>query len=154
MTEISPEIVELEPQHAIALRGDVKVADIPAFFERAFVSSAAAAGAAGIEIVGPPFGYYPDMPTETVAIEAGFPVAGPVEPTGDVQALVLPGGRAVVVTHIGPYETMVETYAQLQAWMERENHQPAAGMWESYLSDPHLEPDPAHWRTKIVWPIA
>ena len=129
------------------------VADLPGFFERAFVSTAAAAGAAGIEIVGPAFGYYPEMPSETVVIEAGFPVAGPVEPTGDVHPLVLPGGRAVVVTHVGPYETMVDTYAQMQAWMERENLRPATGMWENYLSDPRLEPDPEQWRTRIVWPV-
>jgi AraC family transcriptional regulator len=26
-------------------------------------------------------------------------------------------------------------------------------MWETYLSDPTVEPDPATWRTEIVWPL-
>jgi hypothetical protein len=24
-------------------------------------------------------------------------------------------------------------------------------MWESYLSDPQSQPDPADWRTRICW---
>jgi hypothetical protein len=27
-------------------------------------------------------------------------------------------------------------------------------MWEYYLSDPAAEPDPAKWKTLIVWPVA
>lgn len=27
-------------------------------------------------------------------------------------------------------------------------------MWESYLSDPVAEPDPATWRTRIMWSVA
>jgi hypothetical protein len=30
----------------------------------------------------------------------------------------------------------------------------AEGMWESYLSDPSAEPDPATWRTQLTWPLA
>lgn len=67
MTSLTPEIVELAPQDAIAVRGDV--------------------------------------PMATVVVEAGFPVS-------------------------------------------------AAGMWECYLSDPDVEPDPATWRTLIVCPLA
>jgi hypothetical protein len=26
-------------------------------------------------------------------------------------------------------------------------------VWETYLSDPDMEPDPATWRTLIVWPV-
>jgi hypothetical protein len=27
-------------------------------------------------------------------------------------------------------------------------------MWEYYLSDPAVEPDPANWKTLIIWPVA
>ncbi|MGF1600296.1 MAG: GyrI-like domain-containing protein [Acidimicrobiales bacterium] len=67
---------------------------------------------------------------------------------------MLPGGRVVRVMHTGPYETMEQTCATLQTWMAEQGLQPATGMWESYLSDPWAEPDPATWRTLIVWPVA
>jgi effector-binding domain-containing protein len=152
--DLTPEIVELEPQEAIAVRGDVAMADLPAFFERAFSEAAAAAEASGVQIVGPPFGFYPEMPTETVAVEVGFPVSVPVEASGNAHRVVLPGGRAVEAVHVGPYETMQRTYADLQSWMVEQGLRPAVGMWECYLSDPETEPDPATWRTRIVWPLA
>lgn len=65
----------------------------------------------------------------------------------------LPGGRAVEVVHVGPYDTLEVTYAALQTWMAGNGHEPAAAMWESYLSDPEVEPDASRWRTKIVVPI-
>jgi effector-binding domain-containing protein len=154
MPDVSPRVVELEPQEAIAVRGDVTIADLPTFFEEAFAAAAAAAEASGVEIVGPPFGFYPEMPTDTVVVEAGFPVSAAVETAGDAHRLVLPGGRAVRAVHVGPYETMETTYAELRSWMAEHGHVPAASVWESYLSDPRAEPEPATWRTGIIWPIA
>jgi AraC family transcriptional regulator len=26
-------------------------------------------------------------------------------------------------------------------------------MWEYYLTDPGVEPDPAKWQTLVVWPV-
>lgn len=153
MADISPTIVELEPQDAIAVHGEVIIADMPTFFQAAFMSSFQAAADTGVEIVGPPFGFYPEMPTDTVVIEAGFPVSAPVTTSGEVHPLVLPGGRAIEVIHVGPFETMEKTYAALQTWMEANGIRPAAGMWEVYLTDPQVEPDQSKWQTKIVWPI-
>ena len=153
MSDLSPEVVELDPQDAIAVRGDVMIADLPNFFERAFTTAAAAVAASGAEIVGPPFGFYPEMPSATVVVEAGFPVSRPVERVADAHPFVLPGGRVVQAVHVGPYETMEETYIGLRSWMDQQGLHPAVGMWECYLSDPLTEPDPATWRTKIIWPI-
>jgi len=153
MSDLSPEVVELDPQDAIAVRGNVVNTDLPSFFERAFATVAAAVESSGAEIVGPPFGFYPEMPTANVVVEAGFPVSKPVEGVADAHPLVLPGGRVVQAVHVGPYETMEETYVELQSWMDQQGLRPAVGMWECYLSDPRTEPDPATWRTKIIWPI-
>jgi effector-binding domain-containing protein len=153
MAEVTPEIVELEPQEAIAVRGDVAIAELPQFFERAFHEAADAAGASGVQIVGPPFGFYPEMPTDTVAVEAGFPVSAPAETHGNAHRFVLPGGRAVQAIHVGPYDTMETTYRALQSWMVEQGLHPSVGMWECYLSDPQAEPDPANWQTRIIWPV-
>ena len=65
----------------------------------------------------------------------------------------LPGGSAAVAVHVGPYERLVDTYEALQAWVLEQGFELAWPMWEYYLSDPQSEPDPATWRTRIVWPV-
>lgn len=155
MPLMSPHVVDLEPQEAIAVRGEVPFDELSAFFERAFQEAAEAAQAAGVEIVGPPFGFYPHAPSETVAVEAGFPVSAPAEPTGGrAHHIVLPGGRAIEALHVGTFDTLGRSYGELASWMAGEGLKPSAGMWESYLSDPQAQPDPTTWQTRIVWPIS
>jgi effector-binding domain-containing protein len=146
-------IETVDPQPAAVVRAEVPMAELRDVFDRAFPAVLQAVQSQGVAIVGPPFGYYPRMPGETVAVLVGFPVAGPITAQGDVEPFELPGGPAVTGTHVGPYETMTQTYEQLMAWTTDEGLTLAAGMWESYVSDPGAEPDPATWRTLIVWPL-
>jgi effector-binding domain-containing protein len=144
----------IEAQSAAAIRAEVPMAELRNVFDRGFHAVMQAVEAQGVAITGPPFGFYPRMPGETVAVIVGFPVASPIEPRGAVEPFELPGGRVVTGTHIGPYETLAETYEQLIAWTRGAGLTLAEGMWESYLSDPSVEPDPNTWRTLIVWPLA
>ena len=106
----------------------------------------------GLSVVGPPFGYYPKMPGDLAAVAAGFPVSAEVTPEGEVTSLVLPGGRALTVEHVGPYDTLEQTYGELATWVEKNGLATDDVMWESYLTDPDTEP-PENWRTLITWPL-
>lgn len=55
--------------------------------------------------------------------------------------------------HIGPYDTLRQSYESIAAWMSQNDIIPGAEMWERYLSDPMKEPDSSKWQTKIVWPV-
>ena len=153
MRTLAPELVELQPQEAVAVRGVVALDELPAFLERAFHTASEAAQAAGVEIAGPPFAFYPELPTEVVVVEAGFVVSDHVDPCGDAHPLVLPGGRGVRAMHIGPYDMLERTYDGLLRWMSDRGLQPGTASWECYLSDPVNETDPATWRTLVVWPV-
>jgi effector-binding domain-containing protein len=148
------EIVELSARPTAVVRARVPMAELPGLFDRAFHGVSAALTAQGVGIVGPPFGYYPSMPGETVEVEAGFPVAKAIESDGEVVPGELPGGRVARGMHIGPYDTLASTYAALEEWITRQGLQPGGGMWECYLTDPSSEPDPARWRTEIFCPVA
>ena len=124
------------------------------FFGRAFAETLAALTAQGVSPTGPPFGKYYGAPTDVVDVEAGFPVASPITPTGEVVSGVLPGGKVVEAIHVGPYDTMHTTYEELERFAADSGVKPGDVMWESYLSDPATEPDPATWRTQICWPVA
>jgi effector-binding domain-containing protein len=143
-----------EPQPAAAVRAEVPMAELPTVFDRGFGEVMRVVAAQGIAIVGAPFGFYPRMPTDTVEVVAGFPVSAVVTPDGDVTPFELPGGRVVEGVHVGPYDSLPASYDELTAWAAAQGVQLASYMWESYLSDPRSQPDPATWQTKLSWPLA
>ncbi|HRA35196.1 MAG TPA: GyrI-like domain-containing protein [Acidimicrobiales bacterium] len=152
MTTFTVETIAAQP--AAAIRAEVPMAELPGVFDRAFPEVMRAVGVQGVPITGPPFGFYPRMPGDTVAVLVGFPVAGPISADGEVEPFELPGGRVVTGTHVGPYDGLAQTYEELVAWSQAEGLTLAEGMWETYVSDPSAEPDPNTWRTLIVWPLA
>lgn len=141
-------------QHAVVVRSEVPMQDLSDVFQHGFQETSRVAGAQGLAVIGPPFGFYPRMPTDTVEVLAGFPVAAPVTPDGDVTAFTLPGGEVVTGMHVGSYDTLSETYVELTGWAAAEGLTLAEHMWESYVSDPEEEPDPSRWQTMVRWPLA
>lgn len=147
------DVTTLAPQPAAAIQAEVPMAQLRTVFDRAYGAVARAVADQGVQLVGPPFGFYPRMPTDTVAVAAGFPVAAPITADGDVVPLELPGGLAITGVHVGPYDTLEQTYAELAEWAAAAGYRLAEQMWETYLSDPSAQPDPATWQTRIVWPV-
>ena len=151
MSECS--LVELPTQPTAVVRATVRLEELPAFFGRAYGSVMAALEEQGLAPVGEPFAYYLGMPTESVDVEAGFPIARPIAPSGDVVASELPGGKVATVVHVGPYEALPATYDRLTAWARERSLRLADTMWEVYYSDPRQEPDSGTWRTGVYWPV-
>ncbi len=143
----------IDPRAAAVVRAEVPMTELREVFDRGFPAVMQAVAAQGIAVAGPPFGFYPRMPGDTVAVAVGFPVAAPISAAGEVEPFELPGGRVVSGTHVGDYESLAQSYEQLVAWAETEDLTLSEAMWECYLSDPADDPDPATWRTLIVWPL-
>lgn len=135
------------------VRKTVPVDSLTDFFSEAFSETIRALKAQGIAPAGPPFGKYYGRPGATVEVEAGFPVSRPISPDGQVIPGSLPGGRNVEAVHVGPYDQIGATYTLMGDFIASQHLVAGDLMWESYLSDPELEPDPAHWRTLISWPV-
>jgi effector-binding domain-containing protein len=146
-------IIECPQQPTAAVRDQVPMTELTDFFSRAFEQTMALLQAQGLHPVGAPFGKYYGQPSDTVDVEAGFPVATAITPSGVVVAGTLPGGRAVSAVHVGPYDTMTSTYAKIEDYFAEHDLTPGPVMWECYLTDPAAEPDPARWQTEICWPI-
>lgn len=160
--ELTPDIksTDLEEKPTAVLRETVPMNALREFFDRAYRSVMTAVQQQNVQLAGPPFALYRGMPTDVVDVEAGFPLAAPYPGGGalaeesGVTAGTLPAGRALEAMHVGPYETLPETYNAVMARMQAEGLTPGDAMWEYYLSDPATEPDPAVWKTLIVWPVA
>ena len=149
---VDVELVEVPSETVARVRRKVPVEGMSEFFGQAFAQVGREVPEAGGRVSGPPFGWYHGMPTDTVDVSAGFPVAGDVHvPDGGVVVEERPGGRAAVAVHVGDYESLPRTYAEVMAWVAEHGLAPRADMWEEYLSEP--AGDPAAWRTRVVVPV-
>jgi effector-binding domain-containing protein len=146
--------VEVAPRSTAVIRATLDVPEIGPWFGHALGTLAASLAERGIVIVGQPFArYHPVTEGEDrFEVEAGFPVGGPIEPHGDVEASTLPGGPHATTVHVGPYDGLPAAYDALAKWIAAEGGMPAGDIWEVYESDPEQEPDPATWRTRVFWP--
>jgi len=106
----------------------------------------------GVEAAGPPYSLYHNMDMDHLDVEMGFPVSGAPHPEGRIGPSRIPGGRAVVAIHIGPYETLEETYTKAMTYMEREGLQPEGFMYEMYLNDPDEVPH-EELQTEVYFPL-
>lgn len=147
------ELIHHPRQSTAVVHEVVPMSALRPFFARAFSQVSAAMQAQGVQPVGPPFAHSFGMPGEEVEVEAGFPVIAAVAQAGAVHGATLPAGRCVHGLHLGPYETLRATYAELAQWARAQRLGIRDDMWEVYLSDPQREPDPARWQTEIFWPV-
>jgi AraC family transcriptional regulator len=110
----------------------------------------------GLAMSGPPFSRYPRVGLGSLVLEGGVQLTAPAPtPTEDgIEAITIPAGPAAVAIHHGPYDRLVETYAAIEAWLEREGREAGGPPWEIYLTDPGEYPDPETWQTEVIQPLA
>lgn len=155
---ISPKIVDSEARPYAAVAAEVRMpfdADIDPLMGEA----AGYLERAGVKAFGPAVFRYNVIDMPRLEMEFGFFTPGPVAGEGRVQAGVLPAGRYVTATYVGPYDDLERVTGEIIAWA-REN----GVEWDSegkpdgdhfvsraeiYLNGPMDEPDPAKWETEI-----
>jgi effector-binding domain-containing protein len=154
MYEVTERVLAEQPTAVVRRR--LEVPQIEGWIGSAFHQVLGAVTAAGSTVVGPPFARYHKVAATAVCfdIEAGFPVATPIEsdPDSDVQPSRLPGGPVAATVHAGPYEAMTPAYEALDAWIADHQGTPDGSPWECYLSPP--EGPPEMWRTEVVQPYS
>lgn len=148
-----PTVVDVDEQPIVIVAGRVAMAEIRTFFDEGFQTLGRFLAESGVQPTGAAFARYPSMPGEVMDIELGFPVAAPIEPSGDVQASTLPAGRVARAIHVGGFDGLPGSWEALGAWIAAEGHTPGAGIWEVYLVEPTPDMDPAELRTELNWPL-
>lgn len=136
-----------------SIRLHVKRADIAKTLAVVFPEVIEHITKAGVSPASPPFSRFHSIQGDDVDLEAGIATSKPVAAGGRVQPTELPAGRVAQTWHIGPFETISESCAGLEAWMREQKLEARGGMWEVYWTDPGIEPDPNKWRTQILWPV-
>jgi len=91
--------------------------------------------------------FYPDWsPDRPYMIECGVLTSEPVGGRDGVVPSALPAGRIALLSHVGPYQTMHDTYVKLDAWCKQEGLIRTQAFWEEY--DDWTD-DPTKLRTDI-----
>jgi effector-binding domain-containing protein len=121
--------------------------------------------ARGVAIAGPPFFRYRviDMSAELV-VEAGIPVAGPVDAEQPTFVGELPAGRYASIAHIGHPDELMAVTARLLDWAQRRDlawdvtPTLEGEVWgarlEVLMTNPAEEPDMHKWETVLLFKLA
>jgi effector-binding domain-containing protein len=147
------EIRSIPRQHTAAVRMSSPLDGIGEAMGEAFPKVFAAIGKAGGTPAGPPLARYFEMGPEVVEFECAIPIATPFEADGEVRPSEVGGGEAAVAMHAGPYDTIGQTWEAVTTWIGKRGRTPAGPGWESYLTDPSEEPDPAKYLTEVCLPV-
>jgi effector-binding domain-containing protein len=147
--ERTPEVVNLEPRRAAVMHVGGQARELPTLLRDAFEATMQQIAVSGGQVAGPPFARYLAF-GERIEAEVGFPCTGSLISTDLVREASLPGGRAVLMTHVGPYEEIGEAWNRVSRWLKEQGLEQASAPWESYLTGPD---DPGPPVTQIVFPI-
>lgn len=122
-------------------------------------------GERGAAPAGPPFFRYRviDMAAKLV-VEAGIPVAAPLDGDGPIVAGVLPAGRYACVPHVGHPDELMGVTGELLDWAQRRDLRwdmvptPEGEEWgcrlEVLMTNPAEEPDLHKWETVLQFRLA
>jgi len=99
--------------------------------------------------IGPGFAIYDGEVTATFDLTIGFPVAGPPQAVpADVEYASFPAGEALLLSHLGPYDTLPAAWDRLATAAAEQDLRITRAV-EVYVSDPTATA-PADLRTDLV----
>lgn len=152
------ETVDLTPQPMIYVTRRTQMAPgaIQKAMGEAFQALGAFIGAKQVPVVGPPLALYRDYePDGSFHCDVGFPVAeaGLALAEGEVKAGRTPAGRAIKAIHQGPYDTLRDSWTELEAELKKAGTPMPPIAWEVYISDPDKTP-PADLKTELYLPVS
>lgn len=107
----------------------------------------------GYPFAGYPTTRYVSFGPGLITLEAGMPIAGQPQASGEILAGSLVGGNVASIIHQGPYDTLNEAHEALQRWMMENGEESAGPPWEVYITDPGEVPNPADWQTEVIHPL-
>jgi effector-binding domain-containing protein len=153
LTSTKPVLSQSPPRHVLSQHAVVSLSDLPVTLERAFGALYAELARTGVEPDGPPFVIYNNLPDadEKWDIDICSPIAVPLEPPADSAYFEMPAGRVVTLLHVGPYETLGESHAQIERFLVDHQLEASGPPREFYLSEADVPPEET--MTLIEWPV-
>lgn len=136
-------------------RGRCTHADIASTLGPLLGSAFTFAMTTGLELRSPPTTLYVEWSPGMVTMHAGLAIASaPTVPLpAGLHVEVLPACEAAVTVHTGSYDGLADAHAAMDHFLHEHSLTKGGPAREVYVTDPGEVPDPAQWKTQIVWPL-
>jgi effector-binding domain-containing protein len=149
----TPTIVKTAVRRAAVVHLVIPRADIQKMMGPGIAEVRAALLAQNIAAVGPWFTHHSRMDPAVWDFDIGVPIGAPVAPTGRVTNGELPAATVARTIYRGGYEGLGDAWPKLDAWIVAHGRKPGASLWETYLTDPTANPNPASYQTELTRPL-
>jgi AraC family transcriptional regulator len=154
MPTLSIERRDVAAQPVLIIRRRIPRADLQATMAECFGKVFGHCQKVGLPLDGRPFTRYLSTGPGLWTIECGKPLATAASGEGEIEAATLPAGPLAMAVHGGLYDELPATYAALERWIEANGFRVGEAPWESYITSPAEDTNPADWRTEVYWPLA
>lgn len=147
------ELVELAARHFVGIRRTLPVADLAAFFAEVLPAVHTWMSSNRVEAASMPMAMWcaMDMQTGIADCHAGCFVQEAATGEGEITAGFTPAGEALTITHVGPYDTVGQSWMAVYQRAAELGRTPGPG-WEIYVDDPTVT-SPSELRTQIHLPL-
>ena len=144
-------IVEAHPRLLAAVRVRILLARWPREFRKSLDKVYEAVRAGQVKQDGHNVMVYRPREDGLTDIECGVDVAAKFEEIGEVVNSETPGGPAVTIAHIGPYDQLGASHRAMVDWCRHNGHRLRGVCWEIYGD---WDEDPAKLRTDLFHLLA
>ena len=149
-----PVIVDLQARPYAYLSMESTLLAMPNVVASGFHTLADLFARADALFAGSPLVHYLAFDTRLVDFDLGYPAR-----PGDVERLraaglsigETPGGPSMTARHLGPYDSLSETYIVMDEAMRRLAISGSRDIWESYPNSPDTPVE--HFCTEVIWPL-
>jgi effector-binding domain-containing protein len=108
---------------------------------------------AKVKIEGYPLSIYHSYSESTMDATCAVPVDEKAKLPKKYERLKREAGRAAVAVHKGNYNTLPNTYSQLDQYIRYKGYNVVGTPMEVYVTDPTVEKDTSKWITNVYYPI-
>lgn len=146
-------LVDLKPEPFVFVSRACATSEIPRIMSEAFCDLHAALARTPATPAGPPLAHFRSVREGHVEVDVGFPMSPAgleVARKAGLQVGETACGKALYGKHVGPYESLAETYEAMIAELRDLGFTPADDMWERYLTGEGTPPE--RTQTEVLWP--
>jgi len=144
------EIINQPLQPTLAIRTTTSIKELPNELGKAYGAIGQYLAELGEQPTGAPYAAYFTFSMESMDIEIGFPVSGPLPGKDEIESSEIPAGKVARCLYTGPYNKIEPAYNALTAFIEEQGYESTGVAYEFYLNDPG-EVTPEELLTQIVF---